>query len=391
MASVAAAGFGWIEAGEGDVRDYLDRPEDLKQVFETHGVGLATVAIEGNFVAASQRLRNIGRAMRTARLLEQLGSPLLILENNGGPLAKPSDFPRLARHLSEVGALVYEETGLRCAYDFDEPNGATVRKIIAVSDSRYVKFCFDARVMERLGLDPAAMVRAYGDRVAYVRTSAGSEESVGDIASELKGFGYHGWIALNGRQGDTSQGRKALEEAVARAEPATPAVQSESVPGRAQQVAKIPVRDPYFEPLFFSAEEFRDVSALVDAVIPETDTPGALAAGADDYADLMIWLDENNHVRRRQQMKAFRRACRDRYRKPFAGLTASEAGEFLDRLAAPDRSGDEREAESFCAQIRALTLKAYYSSPSGLLGELGYQGNDYLREFEGCTHSEHGV
>ena len=392
-AKVAAAGFEWIEAVEDEVRDYLDRPEDLKRVIEAHGVGLATVTVTGDFVDASQRLTNIGRVMGLARLLEQLGSPLLVLNNIGGPLAKPSDFLRLATHLSEVGALVYEETGLRCAYDFDELDAAAIRKIIAVSDSRYVKLCFDVRVLTRLGLDPAVMVRAYGDRVMHVRVAADTKEpvNVAALAAELKGFGYRGWITFDGRQEVARREGAVLKEAVERAEPATPVARSEHVAGRPQPVASIPARDPYFEPLFFSAEEFRDVSTLVDAVIPETDTPGALATGADEYADLMTWLDEGNHDRSRKQVETFRRVCHDRYEKPFARLTALETSEFLDRLAAADRSGEEREAESFFAQMRTLTLKVYYSSPPGLLDELGYQGNDYLREFEGCTHPEHGA
>lgn len=393
VAKVAATGFGWIEASEHEVQDYQDRPEELKRALEVPGVGLATVTVTGDFVDQSQRLQNIRRAMGIARLLEVLGSPLLLLKNSGGPLAKPSDFLRLAGHLSEVGALVYEETGLRCAYDFDEPDAAAIRKIIAVSDSRYVKLCFDARVLEGLGLDPPAMARAYGDRVMHVRVASGLDISptVAKLASELVGFGYRGWIAVDAPRDTAGDVRQALEETVANATPATPISRIENVDGRTQPVARIPVRDPYFEPLFFSPDEFRDLSALVDVVIPVTDTPGALAAGADEYADLMTWLDEGNHDRSRKQVEAFRRLCASRYRRPFAELGSSEAPEFLGRLTAEDRSGEEREAGAFLAQARALAVRAYYASPPGLLDELGYQGNDYLREFEGCTHPEHGA
>ncbi len=156
-------------------------------------------------------------------MLEVLGAPLLLLKNTGGPVAKPSAYLRLAGNLSEVGALVYEETGLRCAYDFDELDAAAIRKIIAVSDSRYVKFCFDARVLERLGLGPAAMVRAYGDCVMHVRVASDPETSlgVGKLASELAGFGYRGWVAVDGPRDAAGGARKALEEAIANARPAT--------------------------------------------------------------------------------------------------------------------------------------------------------------------------
>lgn len=393
LVKVAATGFGWIEASENEVQDYQDRPEELKRPLDASGVGLATVTVAGDFVDSSQRLQNIRRAMGIARLLEALGSPLLLLKNSGGPLAKPSDFLRLAGHLAEVGALVYEETGLYCAYDFDELDAAAIRKIIAISDSRYVKFCFDARVLERLGLDAAAMVRAYGDRVMHVRAASDPEMSpaVATLASELIGFGYRGWIAVDAPRDAAGVVRQALEETVANVTPATPTRRVDDVAGRTQPVARIPVRDPYFEPMFFSSDEYRDLSALVDAVIPATDTPGALAAGADEYADLMTWLDEDNHTRSRKQVAAFRRLCASRYRRPFAELGSSEATEFLGRLAAGDRSGEEREAGAFFAQARALAVRAYYASPPGLLGELGYQGNDYLPEFEGCTHPEHGA
>ncbi len=48
VAEAAAAGFGWIEAVENEVRDHLDRPEDLKRVLDGHRVGIATVTVAGD-------------------------------------------------------------------------------------------------------------------------------------------------------------------------------------------------------------------------------------------------------------------------------------------------------------------------------------------------------
>src|SRR5215831_16084224 len=140
LGAVAAAGYTWAEVSGDELWEYHERPDDFKKVLEKHGLGLVTAAISGNFADRDQRLKNISRAVLTARALQALGAGILVIEGAWGNVARePLNFHTYSSNLAEVGALVYEETGLHCGYRFHENEAADVRKIIATSDSRYVK------------------------------------------------------------------------------------------------------------------------------------------------------------------------------------------------------------------------------------------------------------
>ena len=46
--------------------------------------------------------------------------------------------------------------------------------------------------------------------------------------------------------------------------------------------------------------------------------------------------------------------------------------------------------EEFFATTKDAVIRGYYTSEIGIQKELAYKGNKFLREFVGCTHSEHG-
>ena len=43
----------------------------------------------------------------------------------------------------------------------------------------------------------------------------------------------------------------------------------------------------------------------------------------------------------------------------------------------------------FFHDVKRLTVEGYYRSEVGMRRELGFEGNTFLAEFEGCTHPEH--
>lgn len=466
LAGVANAGYTWVEVDCDDLWDYRERPDDFKALLNHHGLGLVTVTVLGNFADREQRLKNISRVVLSARALQALGSGILVIEGEWGDVPrKPRNYHTYSSNLSEVGALVYEETGLHCAYRFREKEAADVRKIIATSDSRYTKFCFDTQYLTQLGIDPVPMIKTYGERLAHVHLRDG--ETAGDtwkdvpvgtgrivaqpILTALCDCGYQGWVTIqqdNVRESPEKDATKSLQnvqkqlEAAASESKATiaysiptqksvsrthtnsrgmlqglvmisaaasltpfallssaTAQQDTSNPSeqmthemhshRNRPVPPLPPMDPNFQPLFFSAEEYRDVSALADTIIPVTDTPGALDARADEHTDLMIWLEEENHDATTTQMNRFRELCSKRYGKPFASLTNEQRIEFLKALTGDSVSQEDKPAVGFFNRVRSLTVQAFYASPQGLLQDLGYKGNTYVAEFIGCTHPEH--
>jgi hypothetical protein len=107
----------------------------------------------------------------------------------------------------------------------------------------------------------------------------------------------------------------------------------------------------------FSEDEMRRVATLVDLIIPRTDTPGASDAHVPEFIDRKLSLDAS---------------LRERF---LAGLRAFD--------------GVLTEDNPFSKLLKGLTVDGYYTSKEGLTQELGWHGNTFLAEFEGCTHPEH--
>ena len=107
----------------------------------------------------------------------------------------------------------------------------------------------------------------------------------------------------------------------------------------------------------FSSDERARVAALVDLIIPRTDTPGAVDAHVVEFIDRKLSLDE---------------ALKDRF---LAGLRSFD--------------GVLKDGDAFSKLLKDLTIDGYYTSKEGLTQELGWHGNTYVSEFKGCTHAEH--
>ena len=69
----------------------------------------------------------------------------------------------------------------------------------------------------------------------------------------------------------------------------------------------------------------------------------------------------------------------------FGELSAAGRADLLTEYS--EATGTQRD---FFETLKGLTIDAYYATEVGLVDELGYQGNTYLAEFEGCTH-EHEI
>lgn len=449
LAGVAAAGYTWVEVSGDDLWEYRDKADAFRALLAAHDLGLVTASMSGDFSARDERMKNISRAVQLARALQSLGSGILVLQSSVDPPRDAPGFHVQSSNLSEVGALVYEETGLHCAYRFRETEAADIRKIIATSDSRYTKFCYDTQYLARLGVDPVPMIHSYGARVIHIHLRDGG----GAVVDALAASGYNGWVTVQqdgvkkSPEADARQSRRFLEPRVQAAIKAAGPEYAETRPAaerpaedehhaprrgmlqdlvvigaalaqpaallrpasftqtdksnpiqqtthdmhghRGRPVTPLPPLDPNFQPLFFTADEYRDVSALADAIVPVTNTPGALAARADEYADFMLWMEPEHYDATRKQMARFREMCRERHGKNFAALSPGERLEFLTAVTGKQLSDRDRPAMQFFSTMRGHTIRGYYASPQGLIEELGYKGNTYVAEFKGCEHPEH--
>ena len=133
---------------------------------------------------------------------------------------------------------------------------------------------------------------------------------------------------------------------------------------------------PVPKPVFFTAGEMAVLTALVDLVIPRTDTPGA----ADARVQYAIDRAASTSARTGDRLRA--------------GLKTLAADGFLDkdqtaRVKTVAKLSDERDP--FFELVKTLTVGQYYRTREGLVQELGWHGNTYLAHFEGCTHPEHQI
>ena len=138
---------------------------------------------------------------------------------------------------------------------------------------------------------------------------------------------------------------------------------------------------------FFSADEMKTLSCLVDLIIPRTDTPGA--------ADASVHFIIDGNSRARAKLGAdFRRGiaslngdARKKDGKAFVDLSEPEQVAILTAFSKEE--GTSRAA--FFKLLKDATVDGYYSTKEGLQQELGWNANTFLKEFPGCTHPEHQV
>jgi hypothetical protein len=137
----------------------------------------------------------------------------------------------------------------------------------------------------------------------------------------------------------------------------------------------------------FNDRDFATISRVTELIIPETDTPGAIAAGVPAYIDqaasrnadfqLLIsdglrWLDTE--------------AAQKGAGKSFLELSESEQVSLLQPLCETYDAGNGRYIRSiqFFSLIKNLTADGYYTSQIGLVQELGYQ-NEMRMQYPVCT------
>ena len=174
------------------------------------------------------------------------------------------------------------------------------------------------------------------------------------------------------------------------------------------------LRHPY-EPLFFSADQFRMVDQLSEMIIPANDTPGAKEAGVAEFIDFMVankvWVTGRDEYQslgggRNSPQETIRIGgeIQEQFVLGLAWLNArskSESGhEFMD-CSADQQNGLLEElayrakykpnteiGREFFQLMRDYTVIGYYTTKVGL-ESLGYAGlRTVWPKMPGCTHPD---
>lgn len=135
------------------------------------------------------------------------------------------------------------------------------------------------------------------------------------------------------------------------------------------------------KPLAFSTEELALTAVLVDLIIPRSETPGASDAGVPMILDAVA---AKNAAFKKQWLAGLQWLNQGH---SFRSLTQGQQVAILTLASMETASAGGR----FFKLAKNSTIDAYYSTREGLMTELGWHGNTFLKEFKGCTHPEHQV
>jgi gluconate 2-dehydrogenase gamma chain len=140
-----------------------------------------------------------------------------------------------------------------------------------------------------------------------------------------------------------------------------------------------------YRPKYFKTDEWREVRALVDLIIPRDARSGsATDAGVPEFMD---WLCNDNpasYTWIREALRWIDGFAYDSFHKAFANCTDAERRALLDQIAWPKKAKREvAEGVSHFNRLRDFTASGFFSSQMGVK-DLEYMGNVAVPEWKGC-------
>ncbi len=128
-----------------------------------------------------------------------------------------------------------------------------------------------------------------------------------------------------------------------------------------------------WQPEFFTEDEAKIVSLLVDMILPRTDTPGALDVKSDIFMDKVIarTYDAGGQEHMRSEIAAFNASCEEKYGAAFIDLNESDRIAVLKEAEAnsgkfnPGVWGTavgEQEPIGFYRGLKSMAIWAYSTS-----------------------------
>lgn len=148
-----------------------------------------------------------------------------------------------------------------------------------------------------------------------------------------------------------------------------------------------------WSPTFLTGEEAAFISSFVDAILPRTDTPGALDVKVDVFLDKLFsqGYDEVGQNEIRNEIKTFNQNCVDTFGDNFASLKEKEKVAILTQ--AEKNSGKfnssvwgtpvgEPVEVGFYRSLKSMVIWAYFSSEE--IGENVLSYDPIPQQYLGC-------
>ena len=148
-----------------------------------------------------------------------------------------------------------------------------------------------------------------------------------------------------------------------------------------------------WQPEFFSVDEARFVSSLVDMILPRTETPGALDVKVDMFLDKVFarTYDAEAQQNVRMEIAAFNADCQQQFGDSFVELKEKDRVAMLKSAEAESGKFNgsvwgtavgKEEPVGFYRSIKSMAIWAYFSSEA--IGEKVLSYDPIPQEYNGC-------
>lgn len=210
LGDIAEAGYSGCELFDGNLRQYAERPDELRQLLSRNGLELVAVYCGANFIFADILPEELWRIDTSAALAAALGADHLVLGGGAKRAGGESkgDLDRLASGLAAAQEVVLRH-GLTPSY---HPHLGTLSETPTALDALMARteigLCPDVGHIAAGGGDPVAVIRRYSDRIPYVHLKdwapaqqtfmplGAGAVNLRDVADALVDIGYDGWLTI---------------------------------------------------------------------------------------------------------------------------------------------------------------------------------------------------
>ena len=146
-------------------------------------------------------------------------------------------------------------------------------------------------------------------------------------------------------------------------------------------------------PIFLDRSEAWAVARMCEAIIPRTDTPGAIDADVPTYVDLVLSLESDSVQKRfRDRLGALEQRCRrDFGDRGLADVTTEELNRLLSSIS-DQVSGlpeEDRGLQALFKDVKRHTIVGYYTSLEGRTEELDLPARIQRVQWQGCSDAAH--
>lgn len=150
---------------------------------------------------------------------------------------------------------------------------------------------------------------------------------------------------------------------------------------QAAATEKSSVSGPY-RPKAFTAHEYATIQRLTDLIVPvENNQPGALAAGAPEFIDILSAKNNELQAIYVNGVKWLDRAMMERQKSDFVSAPAAQQTALMDVIAySKNETLELQPGIRFFDWARKMTIDAYFTSKVGIQ-DIGFMGNTAVSEF----------